>query len=421
MLHCLGPVFAGCLVLGIVGVSQAQGPDAPAEARPYVRFPFEGNLEALLQMKLQQVQGQGQFQRWLNDLAKDPSRIRPGNKQLQEQFKEHLANPLVKDQIEEALRKGADKTGPDPSKMAEMTKKLEQFMEHAKNKGMGPEGELKMPHFTPPGSGRVPSSPPAVPAPSAEMDREDRFGDWLRDRMEALENTSFGKALRESPAFQQALFDLEEALLSTDGQRPGFKPWDLGEIASRLPRPDWDFSRLDGASPKLGNISLPELPRLEFGGGGNWQLSAPGRPGGVASGAGQVLLVVLLLAAAGAVAWQLLVRVKLKATAGIGRGWRLGPWPVHPGRIASRADLVQAFEHLSLLRLGPSVVTWNHLALAEGLAGTRPAAAHSREAAHELAALYEQARYAPEDGPLSAEALAAARRDLCLLAGVAHE
>jgi hypothetical protein len=41
-----------------------------------------------------------------------------------------------------------------------------------------------------------------------------------------------------------------------------------------------------------------------------------------------------------------------------------------------------------------------------------------QQAATELARLYEQARYAPQDDTLSAEDLAAARRDLCFLAGV---
>ena len=40
------------------------------------------------------------------------------------------------------------------------------------------------------------------------------------------------------------------------------------------------------------------------------------------------------------------------------------------------------------------------------------------EAAEQLASLYERARYAPPGEPLPEAALATARRDLCLLAGV---
>ena len=44
---------------------------------------------------------------------------------------------------------------------------------------------------------------------------------------------------------------------------------------------------------------------------------------------------------------------------------------------------------------------------------------HLRLAADELASFYERARYAPATDSLPEEALASARRSLCLLAGVA--
>src|SRR5262249_17453220 len=72
--------------------------------------------------------------------------------------------------------------------------------------------------------------------------------------------------------------------------------------------------------------------------------------------------------------------------------------------------------YLSLLRCGYPARVWNHLTIASQLGGKTD---DRRQAARQLAALYEQARYAPEDEPLPAEALAAARRDLCFLAGVA--
>jgi hypothetical protein len=69
------------------------------------------------------------------------------------------------------------------------------------------------------------------------------------------------------------------------------------------------------------------------------------------------------------------------------------------------------------LCLGPAARPCHHLELAARLGGPT-ADAERRRAAGELARLYEQARYAPEDDQLSADDLAAARRDLCLLAGV---
>jgi hypothetical protein len=80
---------------------------------------------------------------------------------------------------------------------------------------------------------------------------------------------------------------------------------------------------------------------------------------------------------------------------------------VRPDLVASRGDLVKAFEHLACLRLGEPALRQNHLELGDRLGAAG------------LARLYEQARYAPPEEPLPAADLAAARRDLCRLAGVA--
>jgi hypothetical protein len=99
--------------------------------------------------------------------------------------------------------------------------------------------------------------------------------------------------------------------------------------------------------------------------------------------------------------------------------WRLGPWPVLPGDVSTRGELVRAFEYLALLCLGPAARTLHHRELAARL-GARPSwdAQRSRDAADELAGLYEQARYTPDDERLEEEQLVAARRDLSYLAGV---
>jgi hypothetical protein len=114
-----------------------------------------------------------------------------------------------------------------------------------------------------------------------------------------------------------------------------------------------------------------------------------------------------------------------------GTDWQLGPWPVDPTAVRTRAQLVGAFEYLSLLRLGRSARSWNHRVIASGLGDGKPAdeQGHApidaytrpeefRRAAEELANLYEHARYAPLEDPFNDSDLAAARRDLCFLAGV---
>ena len=98
--------------------------------------------------------------------------------------------------------------------------------------------------------------------------------------------------------------------------------------------------------------------------------------------------------------------------------WRLGPWPVSPGAVRTREQLVRAFEYLSLLLLGPAARTRHHHDLARQI-GDQPDMDPDRrkEAAQALAGLYEQARYAPPQDDLSEEQLDRARRELRRLAG----
>jgi hypothetical protein len=122
------------------------------------------------------------------------------------------------------------------------------------------------------------------------------------------------------------------------------------------------------------------------------------------------------LAVVGFALWRM--SAARRAGAGANAGWRLGPWPVAPAAIATRRELVAAFEYLALLYLGPDARACHHLDLAARL-GAHSVDAERRRAADELAHLYEQARYAPDDDQLSPDELAAARHDLCYLAGVA--
>jgi hypothetical protein len=114
-----------------------------------------------------------------------------------------------------------------------------------------------------------------------------------------------------------------------------------------------------------------------------------------------------------AAVWKLLADRRAARTAAGLSGWRLGPWPVDPAQVTTREELIRAFEYLSLLRFGRAARSWNHRAIA-GRWGDQ-----SAEAAQHLATLYEKARYAPPADPLPDDAVRDARRDLCLLAGVA--
>ncbi len=91
------------------------------------------------------------------------------------------------------------------------------------------------------------------------------------------------------------------------------------------------------------------------------------------------------------------------------------PWPLDPRDINSRQDVVLAFEYLSVMVCGPGAKMWTHSTIADELTGL--AETHG-EAAVKLARLYELARYAPLDEPLTRVELVEARRLVCDLAGM---
>ncbi|QEL13905.1 hypothetical protein [Limnoglobus roseus] len=186
--------------------------------------------------------------------------------------------------------------------------------------------------------------------------------------------------------------------------------WDWGDWGGG----GWDF-------PKWGGNNGGNWGGNHGGGGGggwNWNWGGGGGGGGFSGGGGGTWLPVILLVviAVGALLawkfWPMLARRESAAEAGVRA---LNRWPVDPRTINSREELVKAFEYLSVLLCGDAARVWNHETIARALRQQIP---HSELIADELAKLYELARYTPPGEPLSAGALADARRCLCRLAGV---
>ena len=353
--------------------------------RGYVPIPFQGDLEQMLRQQLNQAQLQDLFKKLHIDLEKfkiDPKTLPPldkidwvKKKSVQEMFKkipmEKLA-PAGKKQVEEIQKK-----------MQEMASKV----------------------------GKPPPFPEAKPAQVPEENLEDRFGRWARDLMEKAQSSDIGEMLQKSSAWQEGLKDFERFLSQQD---MNVDKWGLGKLNLPFPK-DLKFDLGQGLD-RIKNLSLPGLPSVKFPmpnlGIGNplSGLRLPQLPSGSLA-ISQVAIWVLVALGLALVLWQMARRVGRVGRPG--PGWQVGPWPVDPARISTRADLIAAFDHLALLCLGRQARTWNHQVIGNGL-GTDP---ERRRAALELASLYEWARYAPEIDALSDQALASARRDLCFLAG----
>jgi hypothetical protein len=238
----------------------------------------------------------------------------------------------------------------------------------------------------------------------------------LADRLEDLDDD-------DSAGLRDALRSFSRGGLNLDSLDS------LEDSFSYLPR----FSDvLEGAD--LGSIRMPSLGRWHWPSFRSLNFSLGGSPGaptfspssGSLGGTGTVFLwigiVVLLLL----LAWKGPGWYRRSGNAQADSPWRLGAWPVQPGQVTTRRDLIRAFEYLALLILGPAASTCHHRDLAARLGGPDEAASDSaprRQAAEQLARLYEQVRYVPgmtvPEEPLPPKEQTAARQALSLLAGVA--
>ena len=249
----------------------------------------------------------------------------------------------------------------------------------------------------------APEPPNPLPAAPKSQTLDQRLGRWLADW---LQNEDTGgrlvEMMRDSPGFKDALDDLLRSMREVDG---GWQP-DLPDMPNqfdppRLPRigelPKLGVPDLSGAAgwmpkmprlemprftlPQFLNLSSPELPDL----GGDWP---------------QILVAVVLVVG-------LLAAMRIWATTSSAAANR-ALLPV-PAAIATRAQLLQAFEALALNRFGDEARPWNHRLVAHRFGGG--------PAIESLTRLYEQARYAPGDAPLSAGDRESANRSLTQLAG----
>jgi hypothetical protein len=227
-------------------------------------------------------------------------------------------------------------------------------------------------------------------------------------------------SLEDSAAFQDVLQALRHArsvgTAGSVGQDAGTGLTRLQEFLSRavssktLANMRWpDLSGLPVPAlpamrwPDLGRIVPPRVPNGDAG-------EPPGRDSGgtLFLGAAAIGLVAVLI-------WSMNRRAELAAQATPGAGgrahWQVGPWPVAPDSLASREDIIRAFEYLCVLKLGPEARAWNHRQAAKRL-GTDDRAS----TALHLAGLYERARYAPEAEGFSERAIMDARGDLSRMA-----
>ncbi len=227
-----------------------------------------------------------------------------------------------------------------------------------------------------------------------DFDIKDEKGNsfWDALKNDKGENSPFSDFLNES---------------GNGGENWNFSKFDLPTIG-------WDkwFGSSSSSSSsdwQLGSSS-PRPPQLPESSSSSWGFGGSG--GGLSGSWFSVVLLGLVVLGA-LLLWWYLRDTKTPESAAQANG--LGPWPIDPHAINTREDVVKAFEYLSVLICGPAARMWTHSTIAEALTNL---AITQGEVAVKLARLYELARYAPLDEPLTRNEVIEARHIVCDLAEV---
>jgi hypothetical protein len=393
-------MFAAVAML-LVPLSMAGG----QEGR-YVPIPFQGNFETLFKERLRAAKDQplSDFSSTLQELfkrvQKDPQKFTL-DPATQARLLSQLATlkPELRDTLTDMMAKHPVGATWAPPELEGLKKVLKKNLPDLNISSL--PKDLPLPNF---------EAAAKIPVP-----RSDRLSEWLRDLASRTEDTTLGDWLRSSPSFQKGLEDLNT--LAYFDKPPSI--WGLDNLPENLRLPsNLNLGLGKGMLDGLTNISLPEMPRVSLPrfSLGRWNAPALPLPNlGGAGGAhfGEALLWALVVGGTLLLAWHLAKNLRLAAPRPSVQV-PLGPWPVDPAKVATRAQLIRAFDYLAILLLGTTVRSWNHRAIARKLTDSTL----QGTAAVELARIYEQARYTPGPDLLSAEEQAAVRHHLCVLAGV---
>jgi hypothetical protein len=417
--------FRPCLLAA--ALAAAWPAPAPAQVSPHrSHVPIAGGVaqdlaDNYLRDRLSQAETSAELERLFADLAKHPEQhgIKPEDQPKLRQALEKagdrpekaLEDPEFRRLLIEAAEKHKGNIQAGPEEMRRWEDLVNRYTspsdrhppEATRPDSQGPKpsdpgGASRQGDKLPEGPKPVPPTPPVAPPTSSPPPR-DRAGN---EQPPELADDWVPSFLADSPTFRELLLDLNRLQASPSGDTGG--DWDrwgqrFADLGKRFPSVSW---------PKFDFPSRREPPVSE-------EAVVPGRTEGVGAAGRVVLLVAAVLAAL--LGWGLLRRQGLGLLRpAAASAWRLGPWPVRPEAVSTRDELVRAFEYLALLLLGPVARNRNHRDIAADLVA---ADATRRGAAERLAALYEQARYAPPDEALPDAELAAARADLSRLAGVA--
>ncbi len=346
-------LFLLAMTLAIAGPMHAQ--EMP---RSYVPFDIDPDYQKILRERLAMEHALGPFKDLIKQILADPTKMPLDPAKFKDvkaedpKFKKALQDWLDHDpQLKKSLIDWVVQhpPGKQPADVKRLQENVKQILEEqAKTQWHGGMKEL----------------PPNKAEPGGA--RENRLAKLTEQAMKQTQQTKLGEWLGDSPAWKQAFADLRASFDGKSGQGGKLADWQ-----ARLLTPDANTWKLaEGAIERLRGLPRPNLERFK------WSPSAPGggpmatpdldAPGvsdlsgpSFSTGATWLLLAMLFCL----IGWRVLRSMKPSAPAASLRP-NLGPWPVRPEAVSTRAELVRAFDYLALWTLGLAVKSWNHHAVA---------------------------------------------------------
>jgi hypothetical protein len=383
-------------------------PGSAQEPHRYVPFDLDRDYVKELNKRLDRDQQLGPFKELIKQVLADPTKLPIDATKIKDmkledpKFKQALqdwidSDPKLRQSLIDWIAKQPKEA--QPANVAKLQKEMQDLLAAQKKKEGGPSLEAP--------------APPNMNEPVASS-KNDPFSRLTEQAMNQAQHSGLNEFLKDSHAFKQAFEDLRATIQLGEGRTA-----DWGDWQSKLLGPNGKaWSGLEQSLERMRSLPRPKLDRLTWDVPGIGNLAAPnlGTPGfsdfsGPTIGAGTtwVLLAVLCLL----IGWRFLSWTKRRAAPEVEVRPDLGPWPVPPSAVATRAELVQAFDYLALWTLGLKVKCWNHHAVAARWLDKSPAC---DDAAQLLAQLYEQARYTDAADALAENDRDAARRALLQLA-----
>ncbi len=355
---------------------------------PYAEFQFESD-PAVLNERLKNAGSlEKAFHHILDDFKKHPDKY----KTLLDKF--NINDPAVKDKLAKNQHV-ADiiKNMPEDEKQAIR----DAFKDRAQPRDDLIEGKRPRPDEPQPPDRKpfdqLPNNPdnnkrPEIPKPlqtEPPRDQEDPLSRLLEGAVQRLEKTDFAARVLQSDGFQKSVTNFEAALRKSNFDGLRLSNTQLEQMRRKLEQ--FVPSKSLGRSLRLRNGDTPPSlgrPNLMPANPGGWlgPRAAPAAqlPGAGFSGFGHGLLWVVGLVV---VVAAVLIVLRMRGVPLLGGRHRAAAsspagWPLPPGRVSTRAELVAAFEYLALLLLGSAARAWNHKNIAAAIGNPEAAPSAGR-------------------------------------------